>query len=110
MTTRHLTARLNRLERACGDCRTLPALPALPAVLDAPEATQAEQRALLTARLELLLACVWPIAMSGDVRAVDTATRLLDRQAELFRLPGPAAPAGEVTAEDLIALIESAPR
>ncbi|NUV64998.1 hypothetical protein [Streptomyces sp. CAI-85] len=109
--SRNLSARLNRLERSCAPCADLPALPDLRAVLDAPDPTQGERRALLAARLELLLARVWPLAMSGDVRAVDTATRLLDRQAELFALvPGHPDPVGEVTAEDLYRLIESAPR
>lgn len=108
--TRNLPARLGRLERERSDGCTTPALPDLDAVLDRPDPTHAEQRALLAARLEQMLATVWPLAMRGDLRAADTATRLLDRQAKLFGLfPDDRQAQGEVTAADLIALIEAAP-
>lgn len=110
--TSNMRGRLARLENRADDpCRELPPLPDLTAVLDAVEPTRAEQTALQAARLEQLLSVVWVPAMAGDLRAADTATRLLDRQARLFRLlPEADLPAGgEVTAEDLMALIRSTP-
>ncbi|MFD9517670.1 hypothetical protein [Streptomyces sp. NPDC059979] len=109
-----IPARLNRLEAGTPGCTDLPALPemaTLGALMDAPDATTAEHRILMNARLEALLTRVWPKAMTGDVTAAGLAVRLLDHQADLLGL-GRAAqkePDRVVTAEDLMAMIRSCP-
>ncbi|MEV7442019.1 hypothetical protein AB0O22_12805 [Streptomyces sp. NPDC091204] len=105
-----IPARLSRLEAGAPGCSDLPALPELAtlgALMDAPDATAAEQRILMNARLETLLARVWPKAMTGDVAAAGLAVRLLDRQADLLGLTTAAQdPEGPITAEDLMRMIE----
>lgn len=110
--TRNLPARLGRLERErCDGCEELPALPDVSAVLDQAEPTRAEARALLVARAERLLVAVWPRAMRGDTQAAATALRLMERQAAALGLMDGDGPGrdGEVTADDLLRLIESGP-
>ncbi|MFE9793539.1 hypothetical protein ACFYRL_17575 [Streptomyces goshikiensis] len=106
-----IPARLTRLEAGTPGCSDLPPLPelaTLAALMDTPDATDAEQRILLHARLETLLARVWPKAMGGDVTAAGLAARLIDRQADLLGLTAaaPESKGGPVTAEDLIRMIE----
>ncbi|MGW2582573.1 hypothetical protein ACWCYZ_14780 [Streptomyces virginiae] len=108
-----IPARLNRLEAGTPGCTDLPPLPELStlgALMDAPDSTEAEQRTLMNARLESLLARVWPKAMTGDVAAAGLAVRLLDRQADLLGLTAKQQeePGGAVTAEDLFRMIEGA--
>ncbi|WP_371592598.1 hypothetical protein [Streptomyces virginiae] len=109
-----IPARLNRLEAGAPGCTDLPALPemaTLGALMDAPDATTAEQRILMNARLEALLAQVWPKAMTGDVAAAGLAVRLLDRQSDLLGLTRAAQEeaGGTVTAEDLMRMIRANP-
>ncbi|MCX4525263.1 hypothetical protein OG982_06090 [Streptomyces sp. NBC_01551] len=108
-----IPARLSRLE-ACASSTDLPPLPELAtlgALMDAADTTEAERRTLMNARLELLLARVWPRAMAGDTASAGIAVRLLDRQADLLGLTSSAKDTGhgEVTAEDLMRMIARTP-
>lgn len=54
-------------------------------------------------RLEVLLRSCWPAAMTGDLKAIDTARKVLHTQARLFGLDGrrdPAPPLGEEEFDD----------
>lgn len=48
-----------------------------------------ELRALELARLDRLQAAVWAAAMAGNVRAADTALRVIDRRCRLLGLDAP---------------------
>ncbi|MFC4497881.1 hypothetical protein ACFPA8_27495 [Streptomyces ovatisporus] len=54
---------------------------------------EAEQIALMryteARRLDRLQAAAWPAAMSGDVKAVETALKVIDRRVKLFGLDAP---------------------
>lgn len=49
-----------------------------------------ELRHLEVARLDRLQAAVWPAALAGDVRAADSALRIIDRRCRLLGLDAPA--------------------
>ncbi|WP_327415412.1 hypothetical protein [Streptomyces sp. NBC_01233] len=64
-------------------------------------------------RYQRLLAAVWPKALKGDLKAVETAARLTDRVVKLYGLAEPDRldldVTGQVTAEDLMEIIRNAP-
>ncbi|MEW2633357.1 hypothetical protein AB0903_17295 [Streptomyces sp. NPDC048389] len=64
-------------------------------------------------RYHRLLAAVWPKALKGDLRAVETAAKLTDRVVKLYGLAEPDKldldVTGQVTAEDLMEIIRNAP-
>ncbi|MGW6416287.1 hypothetical protein [Streptomyces sp. NPDC055055] len=64
-------------------------------------------------RYQRLLAAVWPKALKGDLKAVETAARLTDRVVKLYGLAEPDKldldVTGQVTAEDLMEIIRNAP-
>lgn len=64
-------------------------------------------------RYQRLLAAVWAKALKGDLKAVETAARLVDRIVKLYGLAEPDKldidVNGQITAEDLMALIRNAP-
>ncbi|MET7720661.1 hypothetical protein [Streptomyces mirabilis] len=64
-------------------------------------------------RYQRLLAAVWPKALKGDLKAVETAARLVDRIVKLWGLAEPDKldldVTGQITADDLLALIRSTP-
>lgn len=49
-----------------------------------------ELRTLESQRLDALLHSLWPNALSGDTRAIDTCLRVMDRRAKLLGLDAPA--------------------
>lgn len=48
-----------------------------------------ELRVVEALRLDRLQAAVWPSAVSGDPRSIDTALRIMERRARLFGLDAP---------------------
>ncbi|MEU1815159.1 hypothetical protein ABZ543_08170 [Streptomyces roseifaciens] len=67
-------------------------------------------REIQARRYQRLLAAVWPKALKGDdLRAVETAARLVDRVVKLYGLAEPDKldldVSGQITAEDLMDLI-----
>jgi hypothetical protein len=64
-------------------------------------------------RYQRLLAAVWPKALKGDLKAVETAARLVDRIVKLWGLAEPDKldldVTGQITAEDLLAIIRATP-
>jgi hypothetical protein len=65
---------------------------AIKAVLEKTRAEPAaEYREIMTARLDEMLATIWPVALSGDMDAMMTVLRIEERRARLMGLdrPGP---------------------
>ncbi|MFD5570453.1 hypothetical protein [Streptomyces cadmiisoli] len=64
-------------------------------------------------RYQRLLAAVWPKALKGDLKAVETAARLVDRVVKLWGLAEPDKldldVTGQITAEDLLAIVRATP-
>ncbi|MFK0063362.1 hypothetical protein ACIQTN_29555 [Streptomyces werraensis] len=64
-------------------------------------------------RYQRLLAAVWPKALKGDLKAVETAARLVDRVVKLWGLAEPDKldldVTGSITAEDLLAIVRATP-
>ncbi|MFE4329643.1 hypothetical protein ACFRQM_09325 [Streptomyces sp. NPDC056831] len=64
-------------------------------------------------RYHRLLTAVWPKALKGDLKAVETASRLTDRVVKLYGLAEPDKldldVTGQITAEDLMEIIRNAP-
>jgi hypothetical protein len=64
-------------------------------------------------RYQRLLAAVWPKALKGDLKAVETAARLVDRIVKLWGLAEPDKldldVTGQITADDLLAIIRATP-
>lgn len=64
-------------------------------------------------RYHRLLAAVWTTALKGDLKAVETAARLVDRVVKLYGLAEPdkldVDVTGQVTAEDLMEIIRNTP-
>ena len=56
-------------------------------------ATVAEVRQIHTARLEKVLGAIWDAVCRGELRAIDRALRVLDREAKLLGLDRPTQPA-----------------
>jgi hypothetical protein len=84
---------------------------ALKAAREKQAASAEELRQLTAMRYERLLTAAWGKAVKGDVKAIETAARIVDR---MVKLEGLAAPekvdvdlTGQITADDLMALIRS---
>ncbi|MFE7357736.1 hypothetical protein ACFU8Q_32535 [Streptomyces sp. NPDC057543] len=64
-------------------------------------------------RYHRLLTAVWPKALKGDLKAVETASRLTDRVVKLYGLAEPDKldldVTWQITAEDLMEIIRNAP-
>ena len=66
---------------------------AITAALEKTRAEPAgEYRELMTARLDEMLAVVWPVALSGDPDAIGSVLRIEERRARLMGLDRPGAP------------------
>jgi hypothetical protein len=70
-------------------------------------------RELQARRYHRLLAAVWGAALKGDLKAVETAARLVDRVVKLYGLAEPDRigldVTGQITADDLMDIIRNAP-
>lgn len=56
---------------------------------DIVQLTREEQRQVMIQRLQELWHSVWPSASSGDLRAVNTSLKIMERQADLLGLDDP---------------------
>jgi hypothetical protein len=70
-------------------------------------------REMQAMRYQRLLAAVWPKALKADLKAVETAARLVDRVVKLWGLAEPDKldldVTGQITAEDLLAIVRATP-
>lgn len=84
---------------------------ALKANLAEMKEAAATLREIQALRYQRLLAAVWTTALEGDLKAVETAARLVDRIVKLYGLAEPDKVAldvaGQVTAEELMEIIRS---
>jgi hypothetical protein len=69
-----------------------------------------EYRDMQLDRLERMHMAVWPAAKEGDLRAIDTALRIGDREAKLLGLDAPTKITAEVTVYEGQQLIEHTAR
>lgn len=58
------------------------------AAIEKGEAARREALELELARLDALQEAVWPTAMNGDTRAVDTVLKIMNSRAKLLQLEG----------------------
>lgn len=105
-----IAERLGYASRGAAHTDVTRALSANLADLKAEAATLREVQAR---RYHRLLAAVWPKAVKGDLKAVETAARLTDRVVRLYGLAEPdkldLEVSGQVTAEDLMEIIRNTP-